>query len=107
VVSVYLRSTARGTELILHVQPGAAQAQIVGLHGDALKVRIPARAVEGAANDALQDFIAYSLGLSRREVRILRGEKSRRKVLQLQLPADVVAERLARQMKTDMVGERS
>ena len=58
----YLRGSPAGTELTLHVQPGAARAGFVGPHGDALKVRIAARAVEGAANSALLDFIADSLG---------------------------------------------
>ena len=103
----FLRGTSRGTEVTVHVQPGASQAEIVGLHGDALKVRISARAVEGAANDALLDFIAQSLGVPRREVRILRGEKSRRKILEIQSPAENVTKILTRRMIKVTVGERS
>jgi hypothetical protein len=87
----FLRAVPGGTEIAVHVQPGAARAELVGLHGDALKVRIPARAVEGAANAALVNFIAHALGVPNREVKILRGDKSRRKVLEIPLPVEDVA----------------
>ena len=93
-MNAFLRSTATGTELTLHIQPGASQAEIIGLHGDALKIRISARAVEGAANAALLEFVAGVLGVARREVRIVRGEKSRRKVLAVALPLQAVTEKL-------------
>lgn len=93
----WLRPSPLGTEVTVHVQPGACRAEIVGLHGDALKVRIAARAVEGAANAALMDFLAQALGVPLREVKILRGEKSRRKILAVQLPLDEVAAKLARE----------
>ena len=37
----------------VHVQPRAARSEIVGVHGDALKVRLTSPPVEGAANEAL------------------------------------------------------
>ena len=42
--------------LELHVQPGAKRTEISGLHGERLKIRLAARAVEGAANEALIGF---------------------------------------------------
>lgn len=77
----WLRAADDGVEIVLHIQPGASHCEISGLHGDALKIRVAARAVEGAANGALLDFLARHLGLARKEVRILRGEKSRRKAV--------------------------
>lgn len=96
-----------GTVISIHVQPGASRAEIVGLHGDAMKVRIPARAVEGAANEALVNFVAGALGVPRREVKILRGAKSRRKLVEVQLPVEDVTNVLSRLMTTAMVGEQS
>ena len=78
----------------MHVQPGAASSAISGLHGEALKVRIAARAVDGAANAALVEFLAGCLGLARREVRILRGEKSRRKAVWAPISPDEARRRL-------------
>lgn len=85
--------TAGGSEITLHVQPGSARTELAGLHGDALKLRIGARPVEGAANAAVLEFVAAWLGIARREVKLLRGDKSRRKVVWVPLPADIVAER--------------
>ncbi len=80
-----------GSRLRIHVQPGAGCTQVVGAHGDALKVRVAAPAVEGAANAALIEYLADTLKLPRREVTIAQGEKSRRKLVYVPLdPAGVV-----------------
>ena len=65
--------------LEVHVQPGAARTAVVGLHGERLKIRLAARAVEGAANAALVEFLAAALGAAKRDVTIEAGEASRRK----------------------------
>ena len=75
----WIKASEGGTELSIHIQPGASKSEIAGLHGDALKIRIKARPVEGAANAALTEFMATCLGVPRQAVKILRGEKSRRK----------------------------
>ena len=81
--------------MTIHVQPGASRSGLAGEHGDALKVRIQARAVEGAANAALTDFLADTLGVARRQVRLLRGDKSRRKVLWIALPPEAIGRIIA------------
>ena len=81
-----------GCEITLHIQPGAARSELAGLHGDALKVRIRAPAVEGAANAALIEYLADRLGTARRDVTLLRGEKARRKTLWLPMAPDEVAQ---------------
>jgi uncharacterized protein (TIGR00251 family) len=65
--------------LELHVQPGAARTAVAGLHGGCLKVRLAARAVEGAANAALTEFLASRLGVPKRDVAIVAGARSRAK----------------------------
>jgi len=80
-VTPWLRPLDGGVEITVHIQPGASRSEVAGEYGEALKVRISARAVEGAANAALTEFMAQCLGVARREVRIVRGEKSRHKVL--------------------------
>ena len=91
----WLRAQGGGVEINLHVQPGASRCELAGEHGEALKVRIAARAVEGSANAALREFIAECLGVARREVRILRGEKSRRKVLWAPIDPELARRKLA------------
>ena len=65
--------------LELHVQPGARRTEVSGLHDGRLKVRLAARAVEGAANSALIDFLAERFCVRKSDVRIESGESSRRK----------------------------
>ena len=69
--------------LFLHVQPGAKRTGAAGLHGDALKVRLAAPPVDGRANEALIAWLAEVFGVPARQVRLLRGEKSREKVVEI------------------------
>lgn len=68
----------------VHVQPRASRSEVVGLHGAALKVRLLAPPVDGAANDALVDLLATLLDVPRRDVRIVHGATSREKVVEIQ-----------------------
>lgn len=69
--------------LDLHVQPGASRTEFAGKHGERLKVRLQARAVEGQANEALIEFLAAHFRVPRRNVRILSGLKSRQKRVEI------------------------
>jgi uncharacterized protein (TIGR00251 family) len=90
-------SSARlASRLAIHVQPRAARNEIVGEHGGALKVRLAAPPVDNAANEALVAFMAETLGLPRRQVRLVAGAGSRRKLLEIDgLDAAALAARLA------------
>ena len=63
----------------VHAQPGARKTELMGLHGAALKIRVCAPPVEGRANEALAEFLAERFGVSRRDVRLVSGVKSREK----------------------------
>ena len=67
-----------GVFVRVHVQPRASRSEVVGLHGDALKVRLRAPPVDGAANDELLRFMAESLGIRRENVTLVSGATSRR-----------------------------
>ena len=67
--------------LSVYIVPRSARDEVAGLHGDALRVRLSAPPVEGAANSALIAFVAEMLGVPARRVEILSGHGSRRKVL--------------------------
>jgi uncharacterized protein (TIGR00251 family) len=69
--------------LDLHVQPGASRTEFAGKHGERLKVRLQARALEGQANEALIEFLAAHFRVPRRNVRILSGLKSRQKRVEI------------------------
>ena len=61
------------------MQPGARVSEFAGRHGDRIKVRLAARAVDGKANEALIEFLAAHYGVAKRDVRITAGLKSRQK----------------------------
>lgn len=75
--------------LAVHVQPGAGRSEIAGIHGDALKVRIAARAVEGEANAELCRFLGALFGVPRKSVVLKHGGRSRRKVVEIESPEPV------------------
>jgi hypothetical protein len=70
--------------LELKTIPNAPRDEIVGWLGAALKVKVHAPALEGRANDALLEFLADKFGLPRRAVTLVRGDKSRHKVVRLE-----------------------
>jgi len=80
-----LRVETRGSSvrLSVHVQPRATRSEIVGLHGAALKVRLQAPPVDGAANEACVEFFAKSLKVRRSSVTIASGERNRLKVVRV------------------------
>ena len=69
--------------LDVHVQPRASRTEVAGYQGTALKIRIHAPPVEGAANAELVRFLARSLGVPRDAVHILTGMTSRRKRIEI------------------------
>ena len=69
--------------LQLHVQPGASRSEFAGRHGERIKVRLAARAVDGKANDALIAFLSEHFNVPKRNVRILSGLKSRQKRVEI------------------------
>jgi uncharacterized protein (TIGR00251 family) len=70
--------------LRLRVVPNARRSEVVGLHGEAIKVKVQAPAVEGKANEALRIFLAERLNIPAREVEIVGGEKSRDKLVAIE-----------------------
>jgi len=87
-MSWYTRAADGTLVLRIHVQPGARRTEAAGLHGDALKIRVAAPALEDRANEALIVFVAERLGIARRDVAIVSGARSREKRLEVRGRAD-------------------
>jgi uncharacterized protein (TIGR00251 family) len=71
------------TTIRVHVIPNAKIDTVVGEHGDAIKIKLRAPAVEGKANTALRRFLAEKLSISQRAIVLERGERSRDKVIHI------------------------
>jgi len=65
----------------VHVVPRARRTEVVGRHGDAIKIRLAAPPVDGAANAELIRFVAARVGVPRGTVTITSGAAGRRKTV--------------------------
>ncbi|MGB0909902.1 MAG: DUF167 domain-containing protein [Nitrospirales bacterium] len=75
-----LKDTAEGVVLSIYVQPRAVKTEYVGYHGDAaLKFRVAAPPLEGAANQALCRYVAKYFGVSKSAVVMTMGAGGRHK----------------------------
>jgi uncharacterized protein (TIGR00251 family) len=84
-----------GCRIEIKAVPNAPKSTVVGLLGDALKVKVHAPPVEGKANQALCDFLAWELDLPKRAVRLLQGDTSRKKLVEIDgLTREEVLEKL-------------
>jgi uncharacterized protein (TIGR00251 family) len=92
-----LRVQVRGStvRISVHVQPRAARSEIVGLHGAALKVRLQAPPVDGAANEALVALLADRLGVAPRAVKVVAGASSRAKTVEVEGTTEAAVRALA------------
>jgi hypothetical protein len=68
----------------VHVVPRARVTAVAGRHGDALKIRLAAPPVDGAANAELVRFLAERLGVPRSAVTIAAGQGGRRKTVKIE-----------------------
>ncbi len=73
----FLTDTPAGAVLSLRIVPRASKNIIQGEHGDALKIRLCAPPVDGAANAALIEFLAETCDLPRARIQLLSGQTSR------------------------------
>ena len=75
----WLSEDSDGCIVTVRVVPRASRNGVSGAIGDAIKVRITAAPVDGAANAALLKFMAKALGVRSRDIEIISGHSSRTK----------------------------
>ncbi len=75
---------ARATAVSFYVQPRASKTEVVGRHGDAIKIRVKAPPVDGAANEELIRFLAKRLKVPRRSIELVSGSSSRHKQIAIE-----------------------
>ena len=70
-----------GAAFAVHIVPQSAENEVVGKHGDALKIRLTAKSASGIANDDLLDFLAEQLEIDRKNIEIAAGQSSAEKMI--------------------------
>lgn len=86
-----------GVRLAVQVVPNAKKTEVVGVLGEALKVKLQAQPIEGKANEALIKWLAKSLGVNRSAVVIASGLTNKKKLIEVSsttLTVDGVAQML-------------
>lgn len=77
----FVKESKNGLTFDIQVTPRAARTEITGTQEEALKVKVTALPVEGAANEACIKLLSKELGLKKSQMEILVGGKSRRKTV--------------------------
>ena len=90
----YLSEKAGETLLCAYVQPRASKNEFAGIFRQRLKIRISSPPLEGEANRQCVDFLAKSLGISKSEIKLLKGGQSREKTFLISKPIGFVREKL-------------
>jgi uncharacterized protein len=89
--TVQLRTVSDGILLPVRVVPRASRTEIDGTQDGAIRVRLKAPPVEGAANEELRKFIAKRLKIPREQVEIASGARARSKTLLIRgMTSDVI-----------------
>ena len=78
-----LRESNGGVSFQVRVVPRANKSEVVGIEGEAVKIRLKAPPVEGKANEALIKFLADALAISKAQIEILSGHTARTKVVRV------------------------
>ncbi len=94
--SLIVQDTKDGAILTVHIQPKASTTECVGIHGNAIKIRVAAPPVDGAANEELIRFLARQFSIPAASVQIQSGANGRHKrVLVKGATAQLVMARLS------------
>jgi uncharacterized protein (TIGR00251 family) len=80
---VWCSATPTGIRLALQITANAKKSEVIAPHGDALKIRLQAPAIEGRANQALTRLLADCLNLPTRTIEITAGQTSKRKIVEI------------------------
>lgn len=80
---VAVRPSATGVRFEVRVQPRASRTAILGAREGRLVVRVTAPPVDAAANQAVIELLARALGVPKRAVRIVSGDRGRNKIIEV------------------------
>ena len=78
-----IQENSGGITFKVYIQPRSSKNMIAGLHGDALKIKLKAPPVDGAANKMCIEYLAKCLKVSKSSLEIISGHTSRTKRLRI------------------------
>ena len=79
----YIKKTEDGYLLSLRVEPRSSKSEIIGIHGERLKIKIKSPPVDGKANKEVIAFLADKLNVKKACISIVYGKSSRDKVVKI------------------------
>jgi uncharacterized protein (TIGR00251 family) len=82
----WLKQHPNGSILLLYIQPGASKTMVSGEFNQRLKIKVKAPPRDGEANEAVIEFLAEVLKISKSRVHLIHGESSRQKNFLIELP---------------------
>jgi uncharacterized protein (TIGR00251 family) len=72
-----------GVRLAVQITANAKKTEVIGVLGDALKLKLAAQPIEGQANVALIAFLAKTLKVPKRAVTITHGHTNKHKLIEV------------------------
>lgn len=91
---MFLIKSADELIIDIYVQPGAKISQIIGVHGERLKIKISSPPVDGKANHEVIEFFSQLLNISRRDISLVSGEKSRNKRVKIIGSSEIIKQQI-------------
>ena len=92
----WYRENSDGVTFAVRVVPRASRSEVAGLHDGALRIRIAAPPVEGAANRELVKFLAKKFKVAQAAISLLSGANSKQKVIRIAHPGAATFEELSK-----------
>ncbi len=91
---IAIKQTTKGLCFEVYVQPRASRTTIVGCHQAALKIKLTAPPIGGAANKQCCQVLAKALAIPRSAISITHGHTHRRKGICLTQAGDSASQKL-------------
>ena len=90
-----------GAEVVnVWLQPRASKNELVGIHGDCLKIKVTSPPVDNQANEKLCEYLAGLMGISKRKIEVVKGKKMRMKKVKISdRTLDEVRENLNKELR--------
>ena len=92
----WYREDSTGVTFAVRVVPRASRSEVAGLHDGALRIRVAAPPVEGAANRELVKFLAKRFKVAQSAISLVSGTNSKNKIVRIASPGAATREELSR-----------